>query len=341
MKKLLCFLLILLIGPGIFSCKAARLEYFGISEAESSEGESLSDISDETPEESHTYEPSDITPCLWKVTSDEDEGIIWLFGSIHVADESAYPLPPAVMRAFDSSDCLAVEINRYDDAFDDFDFFEFMSYKDGSKIYEKIPAKLYRDSFKLLESFYSIDKQHLDSYLPIAWEMILNDIPMYLSGLSYEYGIDNFFMEQAYDAGKTILQLESIESQSEMLVSFSHDLQIMMLADIVYTDMQQAAESLLGLYEKWKTGELSELCFYSDLEEGMYTEYELVLIEEYNDAMITQRNIGMYETAVGYISDGLEVFYVVGAAHMLGEDGIVQLLINDGYTVVLIDTAQG
>ena len=75
---------------------------------------------DEIIEEADTYTlpPNDIsenggiTPLMWRVTSPAGQSI-YLFGSIHVAEESIYPLPGFIMDAFDSSEYLAVEIDFY------------------------------------------------------------------------------------------------------------------------------------------------------------------------------------------------------------------------------------
>src|SRR4051794_3330992 len=44
---------------------------------------------------------------FWHVTSEKGE--IWLLGSIHVADESFYPLPKEIEQAYKKSNALAVE----------------------------------------------------------------------------------------------------------------------------------------------------------------------------------------------------------------------------------------
>ncbi|WP_225999808.1 TraB/GumN family protein [Paenibacillus sp. BJ-4] len=59
--------------------------------------------------------------------------------------------------------------------------------------------------------------------------------------------------------------------------------------------------------------------------------------EKYNQAMLIDQNIGMADKIDGYLKNGKneEYFIVVGAAHYLGEIGIVKLLEDKGYTVEL------
>ncbi|MBR4439108.1 MAG: TraB/GumN family protein, partial [Clostridia bacterium] len=65
---------------------------------------------------------------------------------------------------------------------------------------------------------------------------------------------------------------------------------------------------------------------YSDL-----TDEERGLMEHYDKVMETDRNVGMADAAESYIKQGLNVFFVVGAAHMGGDDGVVALLESRGY----------
>ena len=60
---------------------------------------------------------------------------------------------------------------------------------------------------------------------------------------------------------------------------------------------------------------------------------ELQLHEEYTKAMETERNAQMVVAAENYLESGQTVFYVVGLAHLLAEDGLVNALRQAGYTV--------
>jgi uncharacterized protein YbaP (TraB family) len=50
-------------------------------------------------------------PLFWKVESDESPAIVYLFGSLHYGAANFYPLPTAVLKAYEEADALAVELN--------------------------------------------------------------------------------------------------------------------------------------------------------------------------------------------------------------------------------------
>ena len=52
--------------------------------------------------------------------------------------------------------------------------------------------------------------------------------------------------------------------------------------------------------------------------------------------MLDDRNIGMKDKLEEYFNNGYDVFYMVGAAHLLGDKGIAKLVEQDGYTVKLV-----
>lgn len=98
-----------------------------------------------------------------------------------------------------------------------------------------------------------------------------------------------------------------------------------------YTDAQLSELKAEGYTEEY----LALFLYYYRTD--IYTFNEL--IAEYNDAMITERNKGMANLAEEMISTGQNVFYIVGAGHMVDysySDGIITQLRKMGYTVTQI-----
>lgn len=352
MKKLLCLLMACTLLLGFSSCKAARLEYWGISDLSEGFTDDLIDDSENSienseevstePDEFSKEESSEViieytsTPLLWKVTSPDSDGVIWLFGSIHVADESAYPLPDAVMDAFESCDALAVECDITNSDFDTASLYRSMSYKDNTTIDQHISAEVYEAaSAILIEAYGESVVENLKHYKPIFWYLLIDELFMKESELTAEFGIDTYFLDLAEDEEMDILEVESVAFQFDMLLNFSDDLQEFLLAGDAFTTSEEYLEGLNALYEAWKSGDLETLVEmnFSEPPTGYYTAEQLLLLEEYNNAMLFDRNVGMTETAEEYLAQDMEVFYVVGEGHMVGDKGVVQLLTEAGYIV--------
>lgn len=302
---------------------------------------------DDKDDNDDTSEPDDssdnagesygITPLLYKVT-DDNGNVIWLFGSIHIGKEYFYPLPDYVMNAYNSSDSLAVEFDVTEEEFDDdtmMDMLYDLAYTDGSNIEAHIPEELYNDAKEILEDndmYFS----SLDFYMPYLWSMFIDEFTMEQLDYETDLGIDMFFLNTAHDGNKTIHSIESMEFQMNMMTGYSHELQEMMLESSVYyyNNVDEYSDGLDELAEAWAEGDAEAL---ADEEEYEFeSEEEKALYYEYNTSMMTKRNRGMTNFAEDKLFEGEEVFIVVGAAHVVGEDGMANQLRERGYTVEVI-----
>jgi len=283
-------------------------------------------------------EESGSTPLLYKVT-DEDGDVVWLFGSIHVGRESFYPLPDYVMDAYESSEALAVEFDINAAAEDTLAMTRFLYsqiYYDGTTIEDHIPEELYERCVEILDEngyyFPGIERYNIG-----IWDMFISQCVNDNIDINVDLGIDMHFLSLAAEEGKDILDIESLELQMNILPSISEEAQVFVLRSNVesYDYLEEMEDGIEELMDVWESGdeERFEEALY---EEPLEDETERALYKEYNDAMLTDRNVGMAEFAMEALEDGEEVFICVGAAHVVGEGAMADLLEEAGYTVELV-----
>ncbi len=278
-------------------------------------------------------------PLLYRVT-DKKGNVVWLFGSIHVGRDDFYPLPKYVMNAYNGADVLAVEADIK--AFEENTLLQMkllrkMMYKDRTTIKDHIPKDVYNKAVKILEDngmYVSV----MDSYYPVIWSSLIDGIMIEKVGVKTELGIDSYLLNKAYEDGKKVSEVESAEFQYDMLVGFDDDIQLELLKGSIeqYNDMDKAKEDLDEMMDLWASGNeknFEEFLAYND--EGL-TEEEKDLYQRYNKAMETDRNINMADYAEEALESGKEVFICVGAAHVVGEGAMADLLAERGYKVELI-----
>lgn len=295
----------------------------------------------EAPTEATTVPPTEApteppeqgsTPALYRV-EDENGAALYLLGSIHVTDSRAYPLPDYVMQAYEQCDFLAVEcdINAFGE---DIEAQTAMARKmvltDGSKISDHISTETY-EAAKAFLTEAGMYSPLYDSFKPAMWSSLVDSAMIELCGFDSEAGIDMHFLELAAKQGKEIREVESVEFQYDMLLSFPDALYSFQLADTL-RDPQATMDGTIALYEFWLAGDEAGIVGLMQAE-GELTEEEAALLAEYNDAMITRRNESMADTAETYLAQGGTGFFVVGAAHIFGEGGCVELLLARGYSV--------
>ena len=291
------------------------------------------------PVQTDPTEPEDesqISPLLYKV-EDKDGNVVWLFGSIHVGVESYYPLPNYVLSAYESADALAVECDVIAAASDSDllkDVLLQLLYLDGTKISDHIPEDLYIRAVEVMKEC-DLYTPVMDIYYPVLWSNFIDNTIIEEMDVDSELGIDTYFLNDAYDTGKEILEIESVEFQYGMLGGFSDALQAMLLESSIYSyeHLDEHKADLDLLMNTWASGDEQALAAILAEETEFENEEEKALYKEYNDAMIVSRNIAMADYAEHALASGKEVFICVGAAHVVGEGAMADLLAQRGYTV--------
>lgn len=278
---------------------------------------------------------SGITPLLYKVT-DSNGNTAWLFGSIHVGKEGMYPLPDYVIDAYRESDVLAVECDIVyfeEHAAENMQALYSLIYSDGTRISEHIDGQLYEDAVKILKNnnYYS---SMLDYYIPSMWSQIIDSFVIQKTEYKAELGIDRHFINRAYDDEKPIYEIESVEFQNQMIAGFSPKLQELLLQTSVENYSADNYGLLLSeLVDAWCEGNEEKILELeqADTNGDSLTPEQEMLVSEYNNAVVTERNITMADYVEDALASGDTVFICVGAAHVFGADAMVGLLKDRGY----------
>lgn len=280
------------------------------------------------------------TPLLYKV-SDEVGNIVWLFGSIHIGRKDYYPLPDYVLNAFDSSQTLAVEADIVafeKDISAQTKAIKYLLYSDGTTIKDHIPQELYNDAVNILNELGSY-MSAFDYYKPMLWVSMIESLQYEKLGAKSDLGIDRHLIKRAKRNDKEIFEIESEEFQYNIMTNFSDELQILLLEETVKSNqnINELKTELQHMMDLWASGDKEGFVEYLAADTTELTDEELVLFNEYNDALITQRNISMTNYAENALKSGKETFICVGAAHIVGDGAIADLMQQRGYAVEVIN----
>lgn len=280
------------------------------------------------------YEGS--TPLLYKVT-DNKGNYLWLMGTIHVGRQNYYPLPDYVNKAFEESEALAVEVDitKFSKNYlAQMYALKQLTYNDGSTIKDHIPEETYNKAVAILKEngMYS---EALEGYKPVMWSNFIDNASISKLGADSSLGVDVHFINRAKETKKPVLQIESSGSQYSMMGDFSEGLQLMILQGSVnsYGKPEKTKADLEEMMDLWYEGDEAEFSAYLKKDNNYDNETVKKLMAEYNKAMFTDRNRKMTDYAVRKLKKGDKVFICVGAAHVIGDDGMVKRLRDLGYKV--------
>lgn len=286
------------------------------------------------------------TPLLYEVTKENSDTKIYLFGSIHVANDKAYPLPNKILEAYKTSDFIAVEFDMIEFSTD------FSAQTEAAQKFlcpdgKKLKDVMYEDSYNLLINYLKENNQYnslYEYYRPVMFYSIIQNIMVEKTKLDSNKGIDMYFLKQAKKDKKEILEIESAQYQYDLLSSFPDKLFDLLIKYSIKNE-EQMIKDTKDLYDAWLTGNKEKIIESStdgneeDFEEG-FEEYDddlEIIIADYSERLITKRNIEMLEKVKQYFKEEKNVFVVVGAAHIVGDGALVELLTSNDYNVTQIN----
>ncbi|MFN3196090.1 MAG: TraB/GumN family protein [Chlorobiota bacterium] len=260
---------------------------------------------------------------LWRVDSENTH--IYLLGSIHVGKSSMYPLDYRIMTAYDDSRSVAFEVDMT--KIDPLEMQKYVVYSDGTRLSDKISAESYEKLASIFDKYGvpEMGYRHMKPFVAAvtAQRLILNSEGGYTGG----QGIDEYFMSQAGKDSKEIRSLETIEYQMNLFEEFDE------ISDSYIQFTIDNSESTVGEVDKmikaWKEGNKEKLMEFINDSKSDYPEFEDIFKE-----LIDVRNDNMTEKIEQWLTEERTIFVVVGAGHLIGENGIISQLDKTGkYTI--------
>lgn len=261
---------------------------------------------------------SQYTSLLWEVHGNGIKNKSYLYGTIHIKDKRVFELKPSVKRAFKKCKAFAGEVILSSDSM--MMMAEYMLMPPGKQLsdmmskedYEKVLEKI-NEKFKELSFIANMIKPIYLGIL-LGYEEFPESMP---------YSLDEQLQIEAESNKKKIFGLESIREQLETLNSMPMEDQIKTLIELVNNDDEknQMFDSLVQIYLSQNLDSL-----YSFVIQSEY------LSKEFNLVLLKNRNIKMTERIEAIIKKH-GTFIAVGAAHLPGEYGLIDLLRSKGYVV--------
>jgi uncharacterized protein YbaP (TraB family) len=266
---------------------------------------------------------------LWKVTSAEGGGTAYLLGSIHVARPDFYPLAPEIERAFEESKVLVVELDALGPAAGAAQTLLLTkgTYQDGSTLEDNLSA----DTLKALRAYANkggLPLEALQQFRPWVVALTVSMTEMQKLGFQPTLGVDHHFLTKAHDSKKRIVELETAESQIDLLSGMDKEVADKFLLQTL-VGLDELDDLLTKGVAAWKAGDLKTLkeeLMDKPLREAPETKPVMV-------KLFDERNAKMADRVEEFLKGDEQHFVVVGAGHMLGDKGIVKLLEDKGFTV--------
>jgi uncharacterized protein YbaP (TraB family) len=259
---------------------------------------------------------------LWRISGKGTTRPSWLFGTMHILCASDARLTDSLKAAIASCDEVYFEINLSDMS-DMLNSIKYMRMNDDKKLSDLLKP----DEYTRVKNYFA---RH-SSLLPFS--MLERFKPMLISGLIEEQGLDCqttdgmelMIMQQLHSSTekKPVNGLETAEFQAGLFDSIPYEQQAKELVNYI----DSADEN------KKATRQLAELYVHQDLDSiGQLSDKDDPGMSGYMDLLLYNRN-RKWARELDTLLPGKSLLIAVGAAHLPGKEGVIELLRKEGYTV--------
>lgn len=259
-------------------------------------------------------------PAFYEIAGRDGELEGWLFGTVHALPADVEWRSQRLDTIIDEADLLLVEVADLSDREGMALIFRSMAFDDApaSSIDARI-APAARPGLDLLLAEGEIPTGHLDAME--SWAAALTLAQLASTG-DPQYGADRALISEF--AGRRVVEFEGVRGQLSLFDSLPETEQVDLL-EAVIAEASGRKDRASEMTVAWKTGDLPALEKSSG--EGLLGDPEL------RAALLTSRNEAWLSRLQPLLQQPERPLIAVGAAHLLGEDGLPALLAREGYTV--------
>ena len=260
---------------------------------------------------------------LWEISGKQLTAPSYLFGTFHLICKDDIPFGEQLNKAIKSTDEIYMEMDM-DDPATMMGGLLLMNMRGDSTL-----KKLYKDEeYKKVENFFN-DSLHI----PIG--MFQKMKPFFLMAMLYPKmlpcktisGVETELMTLAKENKKEIKGLETMAFQAAVFDSIPYTQQAKELLKTIdnLEAYKKYFDTMVRVYKSQQLNKIEDL--FSKSEFGMQDNQD-ILLDNRNKNWVNQLNVILKKESV---------FIAVGAGHLVGNMGLINLLRKEGYTLRPID----
>ena len=283
--------------------------------------------SQSTPEETKSktrpkFEEGTSNSLLWQITGNGMKDTSYVFGTMHLIDSQYYYFPDKLKELIKASDLVVLEIGE--ELNDPFKAMSLMKLDEGQSLFDFFNEAQEDSIIAWVEEKAGFNETQFramfGSMKPFVLISLGTELDMAKNAESYERTIMAIQSENKIP----LRGLETLEDQISVFDNFSDEEQAQMVMETIRNSGENSEltmKKMMRLYHDQNIDSLNIM---------IHEEGETLADKE--DALLSNRNHKWIPKINKMIADK-KVFIAVGAGHLAGENGVLQLLRDEGYTV--------
>ncbi len=254
---------------------------------------------------------------LWKISGNGLEKPSYMYGTIHILDSAYFYMEEIVKVRFVECDKLVTEVDTDDPNFQKKTITAAMMKEDS------IENLLSKEEYNKVDSFFTellkIPLQAVNRIKPFY----LSEMPVVLLIPKNTKSYEEEFKKMAKNQNKEILGISTVEKEAEIIDGIGLKVQAQILIESVdnYKSDYARMEKVLTLYQEYDISEIHNTIKAATDEHRVVYQ---VLFPNRHEVWIPKMESLMYNNSC---------FFAVGVGHLSGEQGLIELLKEKGYSV--------
>jgi len=261
---------------------------------------------------------------LWKISGNGLKKSSYLFGTHHLIDKDKIPQFDSILAVCAQADAVVGEMDLKEPGIQK----KMMqgSVMKGRKMKDLVSPADFQMLDTEFKSVMGVGMSLLGSFKPMVL-MSLHQLTLYLklSGLKKQpVAVDELFQKQARAGSKAVIGLETIDYQINVLFN---SMTLERQAEVLLYEVRQKDQlmkDLSQLNEAYVTGNLEKMKELDVDDESMTPEERKTLVDNRNQNWLKQ---------LPELLNKQSCFVAVGCLHLVGDNGLINQLRLQGYTV--------
>lgn len=259
---------------------------------------------------------------IWKITGNGLQQPSYLYGTMHTSDKRIVKMSDSSLKYFNQAQAYAMELDPKE-SFNVGLISKLMMGK-GHSLQAMIPEKEYAILDSIVKAGVGVSLKLIDNVAPVFIMTILQASEISTGDTANEGTevLDLYFHRLAKEGKKKVIGIETVDEQIDALNALTYEEQAEMLVRELrdYRDNKNAMTDLVRYYLEQNLDSIAVLNDKDPMPEKFYK------------ALITDRNRRMANRIADF-TQKQSTFIAVGALHLPGEKGVIELLRKKGFTV--------
>jgi uncharacterized protein YbaP (TraB family) len=254
--------------------------------------------------------------CLWKVEGKTKP--LYLLGSVHVLKSSDYPLDPVIETAYSNCSTIVFEadIGAMEEPGVAMKLMSKGMLPEGQTLASELSPEVYK-AFTNYATEAGVPLLMIERFQPALAAMTIVVLEMQKLGLDPQEGVDKHFFSKMKDDSKQLVALETAEFQMSLLTDLTKE-EGELVVKTTLKDIKKLKKELGDMIQAWKIGDTAKVeKFLNEATKEAPALYKKLLAD---------RNERWMPKLEELLKGDKATFVVVGAGHLVGKDGVVELL---------------